>query len=221
MTKHQAPVTSHQSPSFECESVNPGLLVPDVAAAVAFYIEKLGFKPGWTWGDPPNAAGVKLGKVMVQMSKGVPVESKNWMSFEVTDVDDLFEFHKANGAKVSGAPEDKPWGIRLYQLQDLNGYWLEFGQILMPKEPALPIDRVDVPVRLERRLAAVLADLAKRKRMTIGETLEETLLHTFEQVDSGGVASPHAGGDFAHIQRLKEKHGIDYDCHASYRFKER
>jgi hypothetical protein len=27
--------------------------------------------------------------------------------------------------------------------------------------------------------------------MTLGETLEETLLHTFEQVPGGGVASPH------------------------------
>jgi hypothetical protein len=35
-----------------------------------------------------------------------------------------------------------------------------------------------------------------------------------------GVASPHTKGDLDHIQKLKAKHGIDYDSHASYRFVE-
>jgi len=32
--------------------------------------------------------------------------------------------------------------------------------------PQIKIERVDVPVRLEKRLAALLQDLAKHKRMT-------------------------------------------------------
>jgi hypothetical protein len=79
---------------------------------------------------------------------------------------------------------------------------------------------VDVPVRLEKRLAAALADLAKRKHMTIASCLEETLLHTFEPLGDG-VASPHTKGELRYIQELKKKHGIDYDSHASYRFVER
>ena len=57
--------------------------------------------------------------------------------------------------------------------------------------------------------------------MTVGETLEETLLHTFEKLPSGGVASPHTEKTLAYIQELKMRHGIDYDCHASYRFVEK
>lgn len=49
---------------------------------------------------------------------------------------------------------------------------------------------------------------------------EETLLHTFEPLGDG-VASPHTRGDLRYIQKLKRKHGIDYDSHASYRFVER
>jgi hypothetical protein len=90
-----------------------------------------------------------------------------------------------------------------------------------PREPKLEIERVDVPVRLERRLAAALIDLAAHKRMTVSECLEETLLHTFDMTPDGGVPSPHTRSQLEHIQELKRKHGIDYDSHASYRFVEK
>lgn len=75
-------------------------------------------------------------------------------------------------------------------------------------------------MRLEKRLAAVLHDLAEFKHMSLSSCLEETLLHTFEPLGDG-VASPHTRTDLRHIQTLKTKHGIDYDSHASYRFVER
>jgi hypothetical protein len=89
------------------------------------------------------------------------------------------------------------------------------------REPKLPVERVTIEARIEKRLAALLDDLAKHKGMTLGETIEETLLHTFEPVSSGGVASPHTLVTLNHIQELKTKHGIDYDTHASYRFVEK
>jgi len=105
-------------------------------------------------------------------------------------------------------------------VRDLNGYRLTFGHYIYTTGPGVEIERVDVPVRLERRLAAVLQDLAEFKRMSLSSCLEETLLHTFEPLGDG-VASPHTQRDLRHIQELKKKHGIDYDCHASYRFVER
>jgi hypothetical protein len=85
--------------------------------------------------------------------------------------------------------------------------------------PPLKIERVDVPVRLEKRLAALLHDLAEYKRLSLNSCLEEILLHTNEPLGDG-VASPHSKGQLRHIQELKKKHGIDYDSHASYRFVE-
>ena len=61
--------------------------------------------------------------------------------------------------------------------------------------------------------------LAVFKRMSLSSCLEEILLHTNEPLGDG-VASPHTKGQLAHIQRLKVKHGIDYDSHGSYRFVE-
>lgn len=81
--------------------------------------------------------------------------------------------------------------------------------------PPLEIERVDLAVRLEKRLAALPHDLAEHKHMGINSCLEETLLHTLEGV------GPHSKSDLKHIEKLKKKHGIDYDSHASYRFIER
>ena len=76
----------------------------------------------------------------------------------------------------------------------------------------IKIERVVVPVRLEKRLAALLLDLAKHKRMSVNSCLEEMLLHTNEGVE------PHTQTTLRHIQELKKRHGIDYDSHGSYRF---
>jgi hypothetical protein len=78
---------------------------------------------------------------------------------------------------------------------------------------------VDVPLRLEKRLAALLYDLAQHKRMNLSSCVEEILLHTNEPLGDG-VASPHTRRTLRYIQQLKQKHGIDYDSHASYRFVE-
>ncbi|MEO8562877.1 MAG: hypothetical protein ABI601_12420 [bacterium] len=56
--------------------------------------------------------------------------------------------------------------------------------------------------------------------MSVRSTLEETVLHTVEPIGEG-AASPHTTADLRCIDELKKRHGIDCDCHASYRFSER
>jgi hypothetical protein len=84
----------------------------------------------------------------------------------------------------------------------------------------MEIERMTVPAKIEKRLAALMSDLAEHKKMTFGEMLEEMALHSFERLSNGGVASPHAERTLSLIQELRKKHGIDYDCHANYRFVE-
>src|SRR5215210_8681961 len=117
-------------------------------------------------------------------------------------------------------PGDRPYGLRDYTVRDLSGYLLGFGHYIYSAGPRVEIERMDVPVRLEKRLAALLQDLAEYKRMSLTSCLEEILLHTCEPLGDG-VASPHTRSQLRYIQKLKAKHGIDYDCHASYRFVER
>ncbi|MBM3822357.1 MAG: hypothetical protein FJ404_05640 [Verrucomicrobia bacterium] len=75
------------------------------------------------------------------------------------------------------------------QVRDPNHPGLRLGQGIPAREPNLPVERVTIEDRVEKQLAALLADSAKHKRMSTDETLEETLLHVFDKVERGGGAS--------------------------------
>jgi catechol 2,3-dioxygenase-like lactoylglutathione lyase family enzyme len=208
-------MTTSTVPEIECEQIHPELAVPDVNAAVDFYTTKLGLKLSFTWGDPPQIAGVNLGSVQLFLAKGRPNPTGSSVYFVVGNADELYEFQRANGVEVLEPIGDRHYGLRDYRVRDLNGYNLNFGHNLFNAGPPIEIERVDVPVRLEKRLAALLHDLAEYKHMSVSSCLEETLLHTLDGV------GPHTKGQLSYIQTLKEKHGIDYDSHGSYRFVER
>ncbi|MGC2698358.1 MAG: VOC family protein [Candidatus Angelobacter sp.] len=199
----------------ECDQIHAVLAANDIPAAVDFYTKKLGFKLAFTWGgDPPSFAGVNLDKVQMFLQKGTPNPKGCSVSFLVGDADQLCEFHRANGVEIAEEIADREYGIRDYAVRDLNGYHLSFGHHLFNAGPPIKIERVDVPVRLEKRLAALLQGLAKHKRMSVSSCLEEVLLHTNEGV------GPHTQTTLRYIQELKKEHGIEYDSHASYRFVE-
>jgi len=205
--------------NIDCEQHHASLAVSDVAVAVEFYTKKLGFWVAFTEGDPPTFAGVNLGDVQIFLRQATPCPDGGVVYFLVGDADELHDFHRANGAEIAQALDDRPYHIRDYSVRDLDGNYLCFGHRLLNAGPPIEIERVDVPLRLEKRLAALLDDLAKHKHMSLSSCVEEILLHTNEPLGDG-VASPHTKRTIAYIQELKRKHGIDYDSHASYRFKE-
>ena len=207
-------MANSSAPFVECEQTHAGVTVSDIPAAVDFYTARLGFALGFTWGDPPTFAGVNLGKVQMFLQKGTPEPKGCAVYFLVGDADMLYEFHRANGVDIATEIGDREYGIRDYVVRDLHGYYLTFGHHLFNTGPSIAIERVDVPVRLEKRLAALLQDLAKHKRMSVNSCLEEMLLHTNEGV------GPHTQTTLRYIEELKKRHGIDYDSHASYRFRE-
>jgi catechol 2,3-dioxygenase-like lactoylglutathione lyase family enzyme len=209
-------MTNLVTPFIECEQTHAGLAVSDLQAAIDFYVKQLGFQLAFTWGEPATFAGVNLGSVQMFLQTGTPSPNAKTSAayFVVSDVDALCEFHRANGVAIVEAIADREYGIRDYGVRDLDGYYLVFGQPLLNAGPPVTIERVAVPVRLEKRLAALLQDLAAHKRMSIDSCLEEMLLHTNEGV------GPHTTSTLRYIEELKKKHGIDYDSHASYRFVE-
>jgi catechol 2,3-dioxygenase-like lactoylglutathione lyase family enzyme len=213
-------MTQPDAPQVDCDQHHAGLTVEDIPTAVDFYTTKLGFKLGFTWGDPPNFAAVNLDRVQIFLLRGKPGAQKGSVYFVVGNADDLFEFHRANGVEIAEPLADRPYGLRDYAVRDLHGHELSFGHHVFNMGPPIEIERVDVPVRLEKRLAALLADLAAHKGMSLTSCLEEILLHTNEPFGDG-VASPHTAAQLRYIQELKKKHAIDYDSHASYRFVER
>lgn len=201
--------------NIECEQATAGLTVPDVLAAVDFYTNKLGFRLGFTSGEPVGFAGVTLDRVQVFLQQGEAAPGGTSVYFMVGDADELHDFHQRNGVTIAAPIDDREYGIRDYTIRDLNGYSITFGHPTFTSGPKVEIERVDVPLRLEKRLAALLEDLAKRKRMSINSCVEEILLHTNEGVE------PHTKSQLRYIEELKKKHGIDYDSHASYQWVEK
>lgn len=206
-------------PDIECEMLHPILAVADVRAAADFYVDKLGFQRGFVTGDPPTMAGLNLGSVQLFLQRGTPSPG-GAVYFVVGDADELHDLHRAHGVIIVEPIGDRRYGLRDYRIRDLDGHHLDFGHRLPGAGAPIEIERVAVPVRLEKRLAALLHDLAAHKRMSLDSCLEEILLHTCEPLGDG-VASPHTARTLRHIEELKRKHGIDYDSHASYRFVEK
>lgn len=209
-----------ERPVVECTRQHTGLSVPDVRVAADWYVAKLGFTPGFVAGDPPDFAGVSLGEAQLFLRQGTPAPEGSVVFFVIEDVDALYEYHRAQGVEIAESIGDREYGIRDYVARDLHGHYLSFGQYIYSVGEKIPIERVDVSVRLEKRLAALLGDLAAYKRMSLTSLLEEILLHTNEPLGDG-VASPHTKSQLRRIQELKREHGIDYDSHASYRWVER
>lgn len=168
------------APKVYCDKYHAGMPVADLQAAADFYTNKLGFSLGFTWGDPPMLAGMNLGDVQIFLSQRPGDAQGTSLFFIVGNADELCEFHRANGIEIIEPLEDRPYGLRDYAIRDLYGYKLAIGHYIFNAGPPVEIERVEVPVRLEKRLAALLADLAEHKHMTVNSCLEEILLHTCE-----------------------------------------
>ena len=90
--------------------------------------------------------------------------------------------------------------------------------------PKVAVERVQLGVRMEKRMVQVLKGLAEFKDMTLGQLLEEIILHSFEAApghEGEMCASPHGKKSFAAIADLKRIYGMDYDAHAGYGFREK
>jgi catechol 2,3-dioxygenase-like lactoylglutathione lyase family enzyme len=99
---------------------------PDIAQAVAFYTEQLGFTVTWQGG---GMAGVKRGGVelnLVQSTDRAWAENAS-ASIGVSDLDALYAEYRGVAAKV-GALEPKPWGRREFHMILPSGVCLQFYQ---------------------------------------------------------------------------------------------
>lgn len=78
----------------------------------------------------------------------------------------------------------------------------------------IPIERVQIGARMEKRLVKVLRALAEYHDMSLGDLLEGIVLHVFEN------RLPFGEDGLRRIAQLKVVYGVDYDASASHRFAE-
>ena len=92
----------------------------------------------------------------------------------------------------------------------------------MPKTvERISVERVQLGVRMEKRMVKVLKGLAEFNGVSLGALLENIVLHSFSAVpgeEGEMAASPHGKRALAAIADLKRVYGMDYDAHAAHQF---
>jgi hypothetical protein len=85
------------------------------------------------------------------------------------------------------------------------------------------VERVQLGVRMEKRMVKVLKGLAEFEGVTLGQLLEKIVLHSFTPVpgeEGEMAASPHSKKALAAITDLKRIYGMDYDEHRAWELRD-
>ena len=119
---------SHAHPTrFEC--CDPILRVENMAAAVRYYVEVLGFTPA-SWGDD-NFTCVTRDSASLYLCKGDQGHAGAWVWIGVSDVEQLYKELKAKGANIRHEPVNYAWALEM-RVEDPDGNVLRMGSD--PKE---------------------------------------------------------------------------------------
>jgi uncharacterized glyoxalase superfamily protein PhnB len=105
-------------------------VVQDVLRSVSHYCDVLGFRTEFTYGNPTFYAGVERDGVVIHLqaadhTKRLPGHGA--VNIFVTDVDSLYQEFKSRGARILSDPKDYPYGMRDFNVNDLDGNQLCFG----------------------------------------------------------------------------------------------
>lgn len=114
------------TPKFE--AVTPRLPVADVAQALAFYVEQLGFQLGWKWGDPLTHANVCRDSIALDLIASPASRRGTAMVYiQLSGVDAYFAELKSRNVEVSELG-DREYGMRDFETVDACGNRLAFGE---------------------------------------------------------------------------------------------
>jgi hypothetical protein len=91
---------------------------------------------------------------------------------------------------------------------------VEPGESLTLKNDDITVERVQIGVRMEKRMVKVLKGIAEFHDISLGDLLEGIVLHAFEN------KTPFGEETLQSVRQLKEVYGMDYGVGASHRFVE-
>ena len=112
----------------EFPSAVPEIPVSNIAGAVAYYENNLGFKLDWG-GEELGLAGISKGNCRIFLADAAyrkkygnlgPVLT--WLNFDSKEeVDELYQSWSNSEARMISKPESKPWGLHEFTAEDLDG----------------------------------------------------------------------------------------------------
>jgi uncharacterized glyoxalase superfamily protein PhnB len=107
------PVTRFNPPT-------PELPVEDVERAQQHYRDVLGFKIGWLYPGKEIGAVSRDDAAIFFRKRSRPFEPAiHWVFAE--DIDAMYEELQSSGAKLVEPLERKPWGLRQFTVEDIDG----------------------------------------------------------------------------------------------------
>ena len=105
--------------------------VQDVIRSVEHYRDVLGFRVEFTYGEPTFYAGVERDNVAIHLQAASETKRQpghGAINVFVTRVDALYEELRSRGARTLEEPADRPYGMRDFDINDLDGNQLSFGE---------------------------------------------------------------------------------------------
>lgn len=130
-------------PARQLLAINPYFLVDDVYKSAEHYRDVIGFRFDQVWGDPPSFVMVRRDGIQIMLrqpgKQGSSVIQPNRRRIDhcfdayvyVRDVDTLYAELKERGANLLYEPCDQPHDCREFEVKDLDGYIICFGQDLL------------------------------------------------------------------------------------------
>ncbi len=98
----------------------PELPVADVERAQQHYHDVLGFEIGWLYPGKEIGSVSRPGVVIFFRKREPPFEPAiHWVFAE--DIDATYKELQLSGANIVDPLEEKPWGLRQFTVQDLDG----------------------------------------------------------------------------------------------------
>jgi hypothetical protein len=125
--------------------LTPILNVSNIAESFAWF-ERLGWRKGFQWGEPPTFGSVCSGKCEIFLCQGAQggrgkgtntttfddvgesADKGVWMSVWVENVDEIHQHCLAHGIEVTWPPTDQPWGVREMHIRHPDGHVLRISQ---------------------------------------------------------------------------------------------
>jgi len=108
----------------------PVFVVVDLAASIAHYRDALGFEIGFDYGAPPYYAGVRRDGVelhLIAAAKTPRLPGHGGLCVFADDVDALHAELQGRGARIAAPPVNSAYGMRDFNVTDLDGNLLTFG----------------------------------------------------------------------------------------------
>jgi Glyoxalase/Bleomycin resistance protein/Dioxygenase superfamily len=116
------------------------LLVSNVPASVAYWVEKVGFEATGTWGEPPEFAILRRdqARIMIGKAKADHVILPHWKArdglwnayFWIDDAKAMFAELSKRGAIIDYGPGLKDYGVLEFGIRDLDGQDIGFGEVV-------------------------------------------------------------------------------------------